>query len=842
MNTESLAQHTPVMQQYLRIKAEYPHMLLFYRMGDFYELFFTDAIKASQLLDLTLTQRGHSAGQPIPMAGVPYHAAENYLAKLIKLGESIAICEQVGDVTHKGPVERQVVRIITPGTVTDAALLEERHDTILACIYQQDAQYALTYLDLSSGRFHLQTCASFSLLLNALAHLQPAEILLPPDFPAEDLFSLKTRLTQLDNATFTLKNARQQLTQLAEHIIPSTLTTEMLIACGAILAYAYATQHTALLHLQPLQIIDDHTVLLIDAASQRNLELLTNLQGGNEHTLNQVINKTQTAMGARLLKRWLVRPIRAHNILQERYDTVAELMQIDYETLQKHLRQIGDIERILARIALKTARPRDLTQLRHALTIIPTILKTIKKLSGNLAKHWQKSIQAFPELLKLLELALVENPPQIIRDGGVIADGYDAELDELRSINTNAQQFLIDLEQRERARTQLSTLKVGYNRIQGYYIELSRQQAEQAPADYTRRQTLKNAERYITPELKSFEDKALSAQDRALMREKILYEALLEKILIYLRPLQTTTADICVLDVLCNFAERAHTLHLGRPSLSTQPGLHIEAGRHIVVENAASTAFVPNDLTLSDTQKVIIITGPNMGGKSTYMRQTALIVLLAHMGCFVPAKQANIGAIDRIFTRIGAADDLAGGRSTFMVEMTETAHILQHATKQSLVLLDEIGRGTSTFDGLALAWAVIYHLAEKIGALTLFATHYAELTHLPQHIPYASNMHVSVAQHEGQLIFLHQMQPGAALQSYGIQVAQLAGIPSAIIHAAHTKLQELENMPSEKPPTQNTIQTYHSVVEQKLQTIEPDELTPKKALELLYELKRLSTK
>jgi DNA mismatch repair protein MutS len=544
-------------------------------------------------------------------------------------------------------------------------------------------------------------------------------------------------------------------------------------------------------------------------------------------------------MGARLLKRWLLRPLRDHTALQQRYATVAELMQMDYEALQKNLQQIGDVERILARVALKTARPRDLTQLRRALQVVPAVLLDLKKLTSELVIQWKKTIQPFPELVKLLQQALVENPPQIIRDGGVIAPGYDAELDELRNLNENAQQFLIDLEQRERARTQLSTLKVGYNRVQGYYIELSRQQAESAPADYTRRQTLKNAERYITPELKIFEDKVLSAQDRALTREKKLYEELIEKIIVFLRALQITATELCILDVLANFAERAHQLNLSRPELTPQSGLTIEAGRHIVVENVSASPFVPNDLLLNDQQKVMIITGPNMGGKSTYMRQTALIIILAHIGCYVPAKRALIGPIDRIFTRIGAADDLAGGRSTFMVEMTETAQILQHATQHSLVLLDEIGRGTSTFDGLALAWAVIYHLAEKMGSLTLFATHYAELTHLPEHISHAVNRHVSAAEHEGQLIFLHQVQPGAALQSYGIQVAQLAGIPREVIQAAHAKLHELENIPVVATETQKTSAAHPSLLEQKLSSIQPDELSPKQALELLYELRRL---
>lgn len=845
LDQADLTQHTPMMQQYLSIKAEYPHMLLFYRMGDFYELFFDDAHRAAKLLDLTLTHRGQSAGQPIPMAGVPYHAVENYLAKLVKLGEAVAICEQVGDANvGKGPVKREVIRIVTPGTLTDEALLEERQDSLLACIYYSSEQYALVSLDLSSGRLVGQEFQQKSALLNALSHLQPAETLLATNFQDEDITRTLPRITRLEPELYTISIAKQQFTAAAQPI-PSKVSQHLQLATGALLAYTYSTQRTTLLHLQELQVITEQELLHIDAASQRNLELLVNLRGGSEHTLNQIINKTRTPMGARLLKRWLVRPIRDTQQLQQRYDLLQQLTQIDYESLQQLLHQVGDMERILARVGLKTARPRDLVQLRQALQVIPNIQLYLQKFNCALGLTLNQNIHNFPDLKHLLEQAIVEHPPQLIRDGGVIAPGYDTELDELRHLSQNAEQFLLDLEQRERARTGLNTLKVGYNRIHGYYIELSRGQAEQAPSNYTRRQTLKNVERYITPELKVFEDKVLSAQERALAREKYLYETLLDTLSHYLSALQTTANHVSLLDVMTNFAERTEHLRLVRPILDDQVGIAIQAGRHLVVENVGEAAFVPNDLLLTPTQRVQIITGPNMGGKSTYMRQTALIVILAHIGCFVPAHSATIGPIDRIFTRIGAADDLAGGRSTFMVEMTETAYILHHATAQSLVLLDEIGRGTSTFDGLALAWAVIWQLAEKTHSLTLFATHYAELTHIPDQLPTAINIHVAASEHRGQISFLHQVLPGPAAQSYGIQVAQLAGIPQEIIQHAYRKLQELETEITPPPATRQMLPPYPpqpaNKIAETLAAIKLDELSPKQALDILYQLKALLT-
>lgn len=842
MTTTNIAQHTPVMQQYLKIKAHYPHMLLFYRMGDFYELFFQDAERASQLLDLTLTHRGQSGGQPIPMAGVPYHAAENYLARLIKLGQSVAICEQIGDpLTSKGPVAREVVRIVTPGTVTDEALLEERQDTLLAAIYQDGVHYVLVSLDLSSGRLLAQEFEHKNGLLTALGHVHPAETLLATDFNDPDIERVLRHITRVESTLFSLTVAKKQYALLPSTFkLPKSLTDPMQKAVGALLAYTHTTQHTALTHVQALQLVNAEEFLLIDATSQRNLELLTNLRGGHEHTLNQILNKTQTPMGARMLKRWLVRPIRDHQQLEARYALVKNVMQSEYEGLQKTLHQIGDLERIIARVGLKTARPRDLVQLRQAISVVPHILSYLKNIKCSLAQELGKTIHDFPELLALLQKSIVESPPQLIRDGGVIATGYDKELDELRQLSQNAQQFLLDLEQRERNRTQLSTLKVGYNRIHGYYIELSRGQAEQAPANYTRRQTLKNAERYITPELKNFEDKILSAQERALAREKFLYEELICSISEYISALQITANSLCMLDVLSNFAERAHHFHLNCPTLVSQSGIDIRGGRHLVVESVSPDPFVPNDLQLNAKHHSMIITGPNMGGKSTYMRQTALILILAHMGCFVPAEGATMGPIDAIFTRIGAADDLAGGRSTFMVEMTETAHILQYATCNSLVLLDEIGRGTSTFDGLALAWSVIHHLTEHTKAFTLFATHYAELTHLPDGLSGIVNMHVTASTHQNQLIFLHQVRPGAAAQSYGIQVAELAGIPSKIIQNAYSKLHELETSPTSIPVAKTSTPTISSI-ELALQQIHVDELSPKQALEMLYKLKEMAS-
>lgn len=791
--------HTPGMQQYFRIKAEHPNVLLFYRMGDFYELFYEDANKAAKLLSITLTSRGQSGGKPIPMAGIPYHAAESYLAKLVKLGESVAICEQIGDpATAKGPVERKVVRIITPGTVTDEALLEEKKDNLLASIHYHNNTFGIASLDMTCGKLTITQTTDKETLIGELERLKPAELLISEDSPYTQLLNfpgLRRRPPWEFDYTFakhllTQQFKTQDLSGFGCEDLPHAIA-----ACGSLLQYVKDTQRTALPHILGLNIERHEDSVILDAITQRNLELVNNLQGGTNNTLADVLDKTATAMGSRLLRRWLKRPLRNQEILHKRQEAIGNLQSLHIvNEIYAVLRGIGDIERILARIALKSARPRDLVQLRYALSLLPKIQKLLASANTTTIKELGKNIGEFPDILNLLVNAIIENPPVIIRDGGVIAPNYNQELDEIRNLGQNADQFLIDLENREKERTKLATLKVGYNRVHGYYIEISRGQAKQAPIEYIRRQTLKNAERFITPELKEFEDKILSSKSRALALEKALYEEILEKLSEHLRPLQTMAIALSELDGLNNLAERATTLKMVKPEFTEQPGIHIEAGRHLIVAHHCNEEpFIPNDTELNENRSLLIITGPNMGGKSTYMRQVALITILAYMGSFVPAKKAIIGPIDRIFTRIGAADDLASGRSTFMVEMTETANILNNATSQSLVLMDEIGRGTSTFDGLALAWASASYLATKIQALTLFATHYFELTHLAKIIPHVSNIHLDAIEHEDKIIFLHVVNEGAANKSYGIQVAQLAGIPATVIDEAKQKLLQLEN-------------------------------------------------
>jgi len=844
-------EHTPMMQQYLRIKADYPDILLFYRMGDFYELFFEDAQKAARILDITLTARGQTANKPIPMAGVPYHAAESYIAKLIRQGLSVAICEQVGDPkTSVGPVERQVVRILTPGTVSDAAFLEDNQDTLLLALCGHQDRYGFAALDISGGRFLLLEVEGDEALGSELARLKPAELLISDDFDHPLLKDYQHQLRRRGPWEFEFESAQRLLIeQMQTHDLEGfgclALRTA-LCAAGSLLQYTKETQRASMPHVRTIHVEHRDESLILDAASRRNLELITNLGGGTENTLASVLDNTQCAMGSRLLKRWVNRPLRDQTILRERQNCVQQFLTTKlYTPLQKVLREIADLERILTRIALRTARPRDLIALRHSLAQLPDLQHLLLAFDTEKLKCLKSDINLFPDLQALLERAVIENPPVTIRDGGVIARGYDAELDELLALSENAGDFLIALEEQEKKRTGFSTLKVGYNRVHGYYIEISRLQAQEVPADYIRRQTLKNAERFITPELKTFEDKALSARERALAREKILYDELLEKILPTLPLLQTSAQAIAELDVLSNFAERAAHLHWNCPELNTEPGITIVDGRHPVVEQVSQQPFVPNDVSLDTKHRMLVITGPNMGGKSTYMRQIALIVLLAHIGSFVPAKEATIGIVDRIFTRIGAADDLASGRSTFMVEMTETANILHNATAQSLVLMDEIGRGTSTFDGLSLAWACAHYLAQGIRAYTLFATHYFELTSLAEEIPSVQNVHLDAAEHGDKIIFLHRVQPGPANQSYGIQVAQLAGVPRSVIHRAKQKLQELENqsyqyMPRIAEPRQCDLfaepEAIHPVLLQ-LSEINPDRLTAKEALDLLYQLK-----
>jgi DNA mismatch repair protein MutS len=842
------AQHTPMMQQYLQIKSQHQDMLLLYRMGDFYELFFDDAKLAAKLLDLTLTHRGASGGMPIPMAGVPYHAIENYLAKLLRLGQSVAICEQIGDpATSKGPVKREVVRIITPGTVTDAALLEECQDNLLVAVFSQHSHFGIASLDLASGRFEICEVTSTTALQSEIQRLAPAELILPEN---ENLIALlKDRFYKtLPSSEFNFTTAKERLC-IQNNIasLESLGVAELraaICAAGALLFYAQETQRGKLPHLQRLRVATPDDYIMLDAACQKNLELIENLRGTREHTFRSVIDKTVTPMGSRLLSRWIVRPIRRVDVLNSRLDSIENLIDDSfYSVLHDTLQHCGDIERILTRVALRSARPRDLITLRNALRSIPLLQHHQAALISSRLKKLFSYLNTFDDLTSLLNNALIDNPPMLIRDGGVIAEGFDAELDELRALSTNANQYLIDLETREKQRTGLNTLKVGYNRVHGYYIEISKGQADKAPVDYIRRQTIKNSERFITPELKTFEDKVLSANERALAREKALYDLLLDTLNEQLTSLQNMSNALCELDVLCCLAECANTLHLNRPQFSNEKQLLIREGRHLVVEQTLNEPFVPNDTLLTTQQSMLLITGPNMGGKSTYMRQIALIAIMAHMGSFVPAQEAVFGPIDRIFTRIGASDDLANGRSTFMVEMHETATILHSATQYSLLLLDEIGRGTSTFDGLSLAWACAEHLARECGAYTLFATHYFELTHLADQLSTVANIHVAATEQNGQLLFLHQIKSGPVNKSYGLQVAQKAGLPDSVIRAAKLKLNELEKdssvMNAISSVATEPVFVAKSALEEKMAQVNPDALSPRQALEILYELKAL---
>ncbi len=840
-----------MMQQYLRIKADYPHMLLFYRMGDFYELFYDDARRAAELLDITLTARGASAGEPIPMAGVPYHAVEGYLARLIRLGQSVAICEQIGDpATSKGPVERQVVRIVTPGTVTDEALLEERRDNLISAITGKGEHFGLATLDLTSGRFVVQELHGEEALASELERLRPAELLLAEGMKVNANTSRKT----LPPWHFERESAERLLTtQFGTRDLSGFGCAGMelaIAAAGALLQYVQNTQRSALPHLRGLAVEQRDDAVLLDAASRRNLELEHHLGGDHRRTLAGVLDNTATPMGSRLLRRWINRPLRNRQTLGNRQQAITSLLEQNlFEALREQLRGIGDIERILSRIALKSARPRDLTRLRDALGRLPALHELLRSADSMLLKELLQRIATWPEIHTLLQRAIIEEPPQLIRDGGVVAPGYDKELDELRAIRENAAQFLLDLEQRERERSGIPTLKVSYNRVHGYYIEVTRAQSDKVPDDYQRRQTLKGAERYITPELKAFEDKALSAAERALAREKHLYERLLDILCNDLGGLQQSAAALAELDAINNLAERADALKLVCPELTEESGLDIRGGRHLVVEQMLDDPFVPNDITLDEKRRMLIVTGPNMGGKSTYMRQTALIVLMAHIGSFVPATSARIGSFDRIFTRIGASDDLATGRSTFMVEMTETANILNNATGQSLVLMDEIGRGTSTFDGMSLAWACACHLAQQLRAYTLFATHYFELTALPETLEGVANVHLDATEHGEEIIFLHSVKEGPASQSYGLQVARLAGVPREVVKLAREKLVALENSSAAVADAKSSDhqlglfrQEPPDPALEALATLDPDGLTPKEALEQLYRLKGLMKK
>ena len=848
--TPDTSQHTPMMRQFLAIKEAHPDELLFYRMGDFYELFYRDAEIAAPVLDITLTSRGKSAGEPIPMAGVPYHAAESYLAKLVRAGFSVAIAEQIGDPNEsKGPVERKVVRVVTPGTLTDESLLDTSGDALIVSVVTRQLNAGIAWMDLSSGRFLVTEVECDEALSAELQRLSPAELLLPDDASIPTLAD-HVAIRRLAAWQFDEDSAR---TQLNQHFQTRDLSgfgcddlSLAIAAAGCLLEYVKDTQRTELPHLTSIRHERQSDSVILDAATRRNLEIDLNLYGGEDNTLFSVYNSTVTAMGTRHLRRWLHRPVRVRSVLEDRLDAVSRLaLNYAFETTRQTLKPISDLERILARVALRSSRPRDLTRLRDSLWALPALIAATPQ-DTNLLQRLQGNVGQYPELCELLSKALVESPPVVIRDGGVLAEGYDEELDELRGISENAGEYLVDIERREREATGLSTLKVGYNRVHGYYIEISRQQSDHAPDTYQRRQTLKNVERFITPELKQFEDKALSSRSRALAREKFLYEALVERIAKDLLPLQTTSRAICDLDVLACFAERADALSLSRPSFSDEVQLDISNGRHPVVEQVSDKPFIANNTLLNEQRRMLLITGPNMGGKSTYMRQNALIVLLAHCGAFVPADSVALSLVDRIFTRIGSSDDLASGLSTFMVEMTETANILHNATEKSLVLMDEVGRGTSTFDGLSIAWASAVTLAERVRALTFFATHYFELTALPDDHASMSNVHLDATEHEDHVVFMHHIQEGPANRSFGLEVAKLAGVPAGVLLHARQKLGELESQQMiERPPAIGgqedlfSAPTVNSPVLDVLSDIDPDELSPKEALDALYMMKTL---
>jgi len=839
--------HTPMMCQYLGLKAQHPDMLLFYRMGDFYELFFEDAEKASRLLGITLTHRGSSNGQPIKMAGVPYHAAEGYLAKLAKLGEAVAICEQIGDpATSKGPVDRQVARILTPGTLTDTALLDESRDNQLLSIFQADGVIGLARLNLASGTFILSEIA-VGLLGQEIERIAPSEILLTDDFQHAAIGLSKVAKKRLSPWQFDFDSAFNTLTKQFNTYdlngFGCASLNPAICAAGALLDYVKHTQRTTLPHINAISVEVTSAYVQLDAATRRNLEIDMTLRGEASPTLYSLLNTTQTAMGARLLRHWLHHPLQDRNLVMKRHEAVAELIQNNSYAMLP-LKNIGDIERITARIALKTARPRDLSGLSASLQQLPLLQAQLQSSQTSLLQTLGSSLTPPNAVVSLLTTAIKAEPSVVLREGGVIADGYDADLDELRALQNNHGEFLLQYEAAEKARTGITNLKVEYNSVHGFYIEMSRTQAETAPAEYRRRQTLKNVERFITPELKAFEDKVLSANDRALAREKLLFAEVLEKLMPFIVALQTNAGAVASLDVLSCFAERAETLNYVAPEFITEAGIQIVNGRHPVVESIAQP-FIANDVVLNPYRQLLLITGPNMGGKSTFMRQTALIVLLAHCGCYVPASSAKIGEIDRIMTRIGASDDLAGGRSTFMVEMTETANILHNATDKSLVLLDEIGRGTSTFDGLSLAWAVAKQLLEKNRSYTLFATHYFELTRIVDEFKQAANVHLDAVEHGHNIVFMHKVEEGAANQSYGLQVAQLAGIPKSVVASAKRKLLQLENQNVANNHSQVDLFASEAIapeivphpVVNALEGVNPDDLTPKQALEVLYHLK-----
>lgn len=856
---------TPMMQQYLGIKSEHPDALLFYRMGDFYELFFDDAKVASDLLDITLTARGHAGAEPIPMCGVPYHAADGYLARLVKLGRSVAICEQVGDPsTSKGPVKRQVQRIVTPGTLTDDTLLASASNSATAAIFFSGNSVGLALINLSAAQLQLQHLSHSNQLMDALTTMRPTEVLLPVSAAAQWQQPLAsfTAVTCIDDARLQTQGAAAILNRHFHHDVAAVTgldpSSPCLIAGEAVLAYAKGTQCQNLDYLQQVVVREDAQYIGMDAQSRRNLEIDVRSTGATDHTLLSLMNTTVTAMGGRLLQQWLHEPLRdaAQVILRQHWITEA-LASRNTDPIRDSIKPIGDMERILTRINLGSASPRDIGKLRDALGLLPQIKQTLSAVSAELNTQLLDALGDFALLHQELCDALVAEPPVTLREGGVFALGYNEELDQLRKVTTHSANWLAELERDERERTGIATLKVGYNRVHGYYIETSKAAKGDIPPEYVRRQTLKNAERYITPALKAFEEDALRSQGKSLQLERRLFGDLLIRLADGASALRAASDAIAQTDVLACLAERAYSLGLSAPTFIAQRGIEIEQGWHPVVKSSSTDAFIANDLALSPQQSMLIVTGPNMGGKSTYMRQVALICLLAYVGSYVPANAAVLGPIDRIFTRIGAADDLTSGRSTFMVEMTETAHILHNATANSLVLLDEIGRGTSTYDGLALAWACAQNIAEQSHALTLFATHYFELTSLPTQCPNVGNIHLSAKEYRGDIVFLYQVQAGAASQSYGIQVAKLAGVPRPVLDIARARLRGFEQQAVlgeaassgqsdlfiggdelHNPAEQAHAEAVEALLEV-LDQVEVDELTPRQALDVLDQLKQL---
>ncbi len=851
-------QHTPMMQQYLRLKAQYPELLLFYRMGDFYELFFEDAEKAARLLDITLTTRGQSAGHPIRMAGVPYHAVEQYLARLVRLGESVVICEQIGDpATSKGPVERAVTRIVTPGTLTDSALLDDKSDSLLLALAPQKNLVGLAWLNLANGDFRLLEVGPGALAAQ-LERLRPAEILVPDGAPSHFPENAAASVKRLPDWHFDGDAATRGLTlhfgtrDLAAFLPESgpEAPTAALAAAGALYLYARTTQNQALAHITTLILERECEWLRLDAATRRNLELTETLRGEPAPTLLSLLDDCRTSMGSRWLRNCLHHPLADRTVAAARHEAVAELAgeagNGPFAAIQAALRGVADVERITARIALKSARPRDLSALRESLARLGDLCMPLAQAASPGLIYIRADLATPDDCLDLLQRAIAPEPAAVLRDGGVIAGGFDAELDELRAIQQNCGAFLLELEARERARSGIANLRVEYNRVHGFYIEVTHANAGKVPDDYRRRQTLKNAERYITPELKAFEDKALSAQERALAREKLLYEELLARLGENIPALQRIARAAALLDGLSAFAAISVRANWCRPQFADTFSLEIEAGRHPVVEGQVDS-FIANDCRFDPARRMLLVTGPNMGGKSTYMRQVALIVLLAHCGAFVPARSARLGPVDAIYTRIGASDDLASGRSTFMVEMTEAAAILHGATERSLVLMDEVGRGTSTFDGMALAFAIARHLLEKNRGYALFSTHYFELTRLAENYAECANVHLDAVEHGHTIVFLHAVEEGPASQSYGIQVAALAGIPGSVIRDARRRLRQLENREVGAGPQADLFAAAPEPVEAEphpaldaLRALEPDNLSPREALEKLYELKRLA--